>query len=473
MPTWLGSPELVGHVALFRYVLVGLALVWAAAAARAPRWVALLLGLLFAQAAAGFWILGLGRPYGLLEEATATRRAAETAVIAATGRADESFVAGEPLAYRGFVGLVRLGVSADTLAVLPSVLPAVIVPAVGLLVFALWARREDALTAACLWLAFATGDLEAVRGLGLVPGTWARPEAALAIAPLAGLALAAGRMAPPRATALAALIALLSLALPAAGGPLPIADALLLLTLDQGLWLATGVVGLRRAKDAASLGLCIGGATAVLMSAAKASGGALAGLAAFRLGLLLASASALSPLLARAGEAAQRRAARLQGLASARVGLGLFLAAFVPGSFLTWWDPVRTDPVAAASQEPISPALGPVMRFIREATPRDAVFVASADYAPAVAVLGGRRVLRAPSVLLTADDGRRLRAEGAILAGRPTPPGGDDHGARFVLLARGDFKARGIAGPEDLEGRPGYETRYADGAGYRVYEVVR
>ena len=99
--------------------------------------------------------------------------------------------------------------------------------------------------------------------------------------------------------------------------------------------------------------------------------------------------------------------------------------------------------------------------------------VASADYAPALAVFGGRRVLRAPSVLATADDSRRLRAEGAILAGRPIPQGGDGHGARFVLLAPGDFKARGITGPEDLAGRPGFRTLYADPAGYRVYEVVR
>jgi hypothetical protein len=90
-----------------------------------------------------------------------------------------------------------------------------------------------------------------------------------------------------------------------------------------------------------------------------------------------------------------------------------------------------------------------------------------------VAVFGGRRVLRAPSLLVTSDDSSRQRAEGALLLGRPLPPGADAHGARFLLLAPGDFRSRGIARPEDLEGRPGLLTRYADAAGYRVYEVVR
>jgi hypothetical protein len=217
----------------------------------------------------------------------------------------------------------------------------------------------------------------------------------------------------------------------------------------------------------------MGGAVSVVLGAGLGYGGCWAGLALFRLGVLLASALALPPLLRAAGEAVRRAAPRLQGVADERVGLALLLALGIPGSFLAWWDPGRVDPVARLSQEPVSPALAPVMRFIRESTPREAVFVASPDYAPALAVFGARRVLRAPSVLVTADDERRLRAEGAILAGRPIPPGGDGYGARFVLLAPGDFKARGITGPEDLAGRPGFRVLYADGVGYRVYEVVR
>lgn len=468
-----GFADLTGYVASLRYALVVLALLWAAAVARAPRFVALVMGLIFAFVATGFWIVGLRRPYGLLEDAAVTRRAAEVAVAAATGRSDESFVAGEPLGHRGFVALLKAGLSVDTLAALPSVMPAVAVAGIGLLVFGLWARRDEALIGACLWLALATGDLDAARGLGFVPGTWRYPEQAIVVVSVAVLALVVARLPRPSGIVAAGLVSLWCLALPASASAPNVADALLMLTLDQGLWLLLAAVGLLRATDAASLGLCIGGAVSVMIGAALGRGGCSAGLALFRLGVLLASALALPPLLRAAGEAVRRAAPRLQDIADERVGLALLLALSVPGSFLAWWDPVRVDPVARLSQEPISPALAPVMRFIRESTPRDAVFVASSDYAPALAVFGARRVLRAPSVLVTADDGRRLRAEGAILAGRPIPPGGDGYGARFVLLAPGDFKARGITGPEDLAGRPGFRMLYADAAGYRVYEVVR
>jgi hypothetical protein len=333
----------------------------------------------------------------------------------------------------------------------------------------LWRRRDEALAAASLWLAFGTGDLDAARGMGVVPAAWAHPEEALLAVALAALALAAGRLPLRFGAPLAAACALFGLLAPVpASRPTPV-GSLLLLTLDQGLWLGLGAFGLLRARDAASRGLVAGGALAVLASAAAGAGGAFAGHALFRVGLLLASASAIGALATRVPALAER----FPNLPAPRAALGLLLALLAPGSFLLWWDPPRMDPLARASQEPISPALAPLMAFIRDATPRDAVFVASPDYAPAVAVFGGRRVLRAPSVLLTADDSRRQRAEGALLLGRPLPPGADDHGARFLLLAPGDFRARGIARPEDLEGRPGLVTRYADAAGYRVYEVVR
>lgn len=470
-PDWFGSPDLIGHVALVRWALVGTALLWAATVARAPRLLALLVGVLFVFVAAGFWTFGLGRPYGLLEDAAATRRAAEVSVAAATGRADESFVAGEPIASGAFIGLLKTGLSPETLKVLPSLMPALTVGAVGLLVFALWARRGEALAGACLWLAFCTGDLESARGLGVLPGTWPRPESALALPVLVAAALLAARLPGRFGVAAAALAGLAPLALAAPVPPPGVPDALLLLTLDQMPWIALGALGSLRAPDAASLGLVSGGGLAVLLSAVGATGDAWAAQALFRLGLLLACCS---PALWRPLAAAARALSpRLEDLLPGRLVPALVLATFVPGSFATWWDPVRVDPVAHASQEPISPAIAPLMAFVRERTPRDAVFVASPDYAPALAVFGGRRVLRAPSVFVTADDQRRLRAEGAILAGRPIPPGGDGYGARFVLLAPGDFKARGITRPEDLAGRPGFRMLYADGVGYRVYEVVR
>ncbi len=465
MPSWWsGAPAVLDHVALLRYGLTALALLCALAVLRGRRGSALAAGLAFALAATGFWAVSLARPYGLLADGALTRRAAEAAVSAAGGRPQESFVAGEASAY----GCWSRGASPETLLVLSSAAPVICHAAIGLLVFALWRRRDEALIAACLWLAFGTGDLDAVRGLGVVSGAWTHPEEALLAVGLAALGLAAGRLPLRLGAALAAVVALAGLLAPAPPDRLAAADAVLLLTLDQGVWLALGAWGLRRAPDGAACGLVAGGAIAVLIAAGAGGGGAFAGAALYRLGLLLASASALAalpplPALAR----------RFPGVPQARAALAVLLALLAPGSFLLWWDPPRIDPVARASQDPISPALAPLMAFIRDGTPKDAVFVASPDYAPAVAVFGGRRVLRAPSLLLTADDSRRQRAEGALLLGRPLPPGADDHGARFLLLAPGDFRSRGIVRPEDLEGRPGLVTRYADAAGYRVYEVVR
>ena len=61
------------------------------------------------------------------------------------------------------------------------------------------------------------------------------------------------------------------------------------------------------------------------------------------------------------------------------------------------------------------------MRWIGENTPRDAAIVADEDYAPAVAILAGRRLLRAPSLVAPPDDERRLRLQRALFEGHPPP----------------------------------------------------
>ena len=75
---WLGVPagvpDLMRHLAAFRWLLV--ALLVAAAALLAFRRLRAAAGtaLVFALAAVLFWILYLGRPYGLLFDAGTTRR---------------------------------------------------------------------------------------------------------------------------------------------------------------------------------------------------------------------------------------------------------------------------------------------------------------------------------------------------------------------------------------------------------------
>ncbi len=464
----------VEAIAWWRYALLFLSLAWAFASLSswsgrgAPA-----LGLCFVAVATAPFGLGLARPWGLFEDAAATRRIGEIQVAAASGTPG-SAVAGEPSEHASASWQLRAGVSPDALVALGRFAPGIAVAALGLVVLAFWAGREAAAVAAILVWLVSTGDLDAVRGAGLLPGVWARPEACLGLPVLVALTLLAARL--PSALRFVALavpwLALGFVALPLERTG---ADRFLLLTLDASPWILLSAFGLRRVRDLASLALVAGGAGIVVLSAAPGSGADLViGHALYRVGLLLSAAPALAPLLIRAGAALiERRPIFLAGRAPSSVGLAVLIAALAPTSFLAWWDPSRTDPIYRLSLDPVSPTLGPVMAFIRSETPRGAVFVASADYAPVVAVFGARRVLRAPSLLTTVDDARRQRAERAILEGRPVPLGADAHEARFVLIAPGDFRAHGIARPEDLEGRPGLERRYADAAGYRVYEYSR
>src|SRR6185503_10710138 len=110
---------------------------------------------------------------------------------------------------------------------------------VAVLVYAAFPDREQAPLAASLWLAFSTGDLETLRGVGILPGLWSHPWSALAVMGLALLALvpvaAVWRM------VLVAAAGLLLLRGPVTGAPplrLGVAETGLLLTLDQGPWLA-------------------------------------------------------------------------------------------------------------------------------------------------------------------------------------------------------------------------------------------
>jgi hypothetical protein len=112
------------------------------------------------------------------------------------------------------------------------------------------------------------------------------------------------------------------------------------------------------------------------------------------------------------------------------------------------------------------------MDWIRGHTPPSSVFLASPEYAPSVAVLGGRRLLRAPTLALAADEVRRERVEDKVLSGREPGRLGERYGLTHVFIAPGDFLSYGIRSPEDLERRPRFRLLYADTAGFRVYAIA-
>jgi len=472
----IGLPEPldpVGHLAWARYLLVSMSVLWAASVARTRRSGALLAGLAFFGTAVGFWLLTFGRPYGLFVDPDATRRAAEVAVVATAG-GPEGVLAAGPAASWTWALAGRSGLPRPFLLLVPTLLPLLLVPAVSVLLLTLWTDRTRAPVAALLWLAFSTGDLDALEGGGVVNGAWSHPEQALLFLPVVAAALLVGRWAGnTRAGAvLAGLPVAAFLAAPAAETAMLPAEVVLRLTVAQGLWLPLGVVGLVRSCDAATRALVMGGLLAAVVSAAGAPLEFWGGHASFRLGLLLAASGPVLEAAARAGEWLSRASARLAG-PSSQVGLAAVLVAVLPGSFLAWWDPLRGDPVAAASVDPLSPVVRRAADWIRRETPPESVFVASSEYAAHVAVLGGRRLLRAPGLLAPSDDTARRRAERLVLSGRDAEPLGSRYRLTHVFVAPGDFRDRGIARPEDLDSNPCLRLRYADEEGLRVYEIVR
>jgi len=468
-----GVPDLLAEVAALRYVLVLLAMAWALLVARTRPWLGLLAGIVFFVIATGFWVAGLGRPYGLLTDPAATRRAAEVTVAGATGGSEGFLVNTEPPGW-GAVRLARLGVPPSWLLLAPSFLPLLVPPLVALLVHAWGHPREDAARAALLWLAFGTGHLDAVRGLGLLPELWARPAGAvLFVAAVAALLLAWRWERVRRMWPLAAgLLVLAVTSVPAQPPPGPGA-AVLALTLDQSLWLWIGAYGLARGAAGPARALAAAGAATVLLAAAVPAWGldAWTGHALYRLGLFLAAAGPAGALCGRLGEWLRGGRAWLD-VPAERLGLAAVLAAGVPGAFVTWWDPLVMDPVVEESRSVLPAPLTAAADWIRRETPPQAVFVAGPDHAPAVAALGGRRVLRAPTLTTPSDEGERRRLEQRLLEGQTPRRALIRYGITHLFVAPGDNADRGFASPEALASAPYLRLRYRDAKGYRVYEVL-
>jgi hypothetical protein len=466
-----GVPDPVAHLAVFRYVICGLALAWAAVVwkARRPWWTAA--GTAWVVAAVGFWTLSLGRPYGLLEDREITVRSARIAVVGYAG-GQEGVLSGEDLPASPWTALAARGVPPRFLQMLPTFLPLLALPLLGPIVHVLWGRRPIAAHAALLWLSFATGELEALRDVGLAGGLWSRPEVALALPVLvaAVLGLSRPRLGGRAWPLIAAAAAAVAMACPVGPPRLAFPSALMLLTLDQGPWLYLGAYGLVRRGDPASRALAAAGALLVLAHAACGQVDALAAHALYRLGLLLGAAPVVADLCERAG---RWMASRRLGLEPSAAGTAALVALLVPGSFLAWWDPTRIDPIAGASVPTLAGPLYEVTDWIRNETPPPAVVLASEDYAPAVAALAGRRVLRAPTLSQPSDEWRRLRAQAAVLEGRDPRKHVARYGVTYVLIAPSEFAEHGLTTPGDLAALDHFGLRYQHPEGYRVYEIVR
>jgi hypothetical protein len=476
-----GVPDPVWHIAFWRDLLVVLALAAAAGEARGRRTLALGIATGFAVLAVGFWAAALGRPYAVLSDPGTTRWAADVAVAGWAGGTD-GFVVGEPSLAGGWGGLARR-LRPDLVLLMPTLLPLLVIPATAALIAALGPRPHSTQPptpmvagdlAAILWVAAGTGTLEMLRGLGFLPGLWARPGPAVLWMATVAFLLAAARTRSRAAPVVAAVLAAaIWIAVGSRGPEVRLADALLALTFDQHILLVAGLLGLRRTRDSAAGALVSVGAVLVLIRALAGIGDAWAGLALYRLGLLLGAAAWLDAFAAALPVSERvRRMSERAGAVPARLPVALVVMVTMAGGVLAWWDPPRTDPVAKASMEPIPPTLAEAMDWMRAHTDAQASVLAPDDYAAAVAVLGGRRVLRAPSLVVPVDDERRLRLERGLFAGQPPAALLQRYGVRYVFLAPGQFREYGIEQPEDLERTGIARTIYANEKGMRLYEIA-
>jgi hypothetical protein len=278
-----------------------------------------------------------------------------------------------------------------------------------------------------------------------------------------------------------AAIAAAWILVPSMGADHGLAATLLLLTFDQGVWLWPGLWGLVRGERPLPRALCAAGAALSLLAGAGLPVDPWGAHALYRIGLLLAAATALGELLSVAGPPLALRVAALSARwpAIARtlgatsppaLAAGVLLLATVPTSFLVQWNARRHDAVYEASLSPLSPPVVAAMTWIREHTDKDATFVAGQAYAVAIPTLGERRVLRAPGFPTPGGERGRTRLEGGILHGRDVVDWVRMYRVRYVFVSPSDFMERNLERPEDV-GQTGLRLVYENGEGMRIYEV--
>ena len=107
--------------------------------------------------------------------------------------------------------------------------------------------------------------------------------------------------------------------------------------------------------------------------------------------------------------------------------------------------------------------------WIREHTSPDAVFLASPDYASAVATLAGRRVFRAPNLASVPATARRPAIERRLLWKGLERRAAERLGLTHVFAGPGDWSGHRPWLP--LQQSSALRTLHSDRWGFRVYEI--
>lgn len=240
-------------------------------------------------------------------------------------------------------------------------------------------------------------------------------------------------------------------------------------TLDLGLLFVLGVIGAlilwrrRASRDRMLLGLLLATAAIVLLSFPAA----FVGIAPEpdELHYFLRFVVALC-----AGVALAAGAREIEKALSLRSGQGhaLVLALLVPLSLPIYWDPPSMDRYFALSRQRLRPKVLAYAQFVRERTPKDAVFVAGKQAASWIPALTGRRVVLAEGGMLKPPDERERKAiERTLLLSDDLAKireAATRYGVTYVAIDDALVQEYGVTGSFDLARAPAFKTVFANSA---------
>ena len=149
---------------------------------------------------------------------------------------------------------------------------------------------------------------------------------------------------------------------------------------------------------------------------------------------------------------------RVAGMAAA-LSLTLLLPSLLPA----WWDPSLMDQYFVAARKPVPDWISEPTRFIRNQTPKEAVFAGNRNYARWIAAYGARRVLIANSMNNPGDTARRNDIEAAALGDGTKAllrEGRDRYALQYVVMTSDRLEQAPALTLDELERKPHLRVVY-------------
>jgi hypothetical protein len=145
---------------------------------------------------------------------------------------------------------------------------------------------------------------------------------------------------------------------------------------------------------------------------------------------------------------------------------GTALAACLPISFVIYFDPPGMDRYFSLARNPVKPRILSYARWVRENTPRTAIFLGGETSAAWIPALAGRQVLLAPGgALIPGDVADRKQVERILLTERDPDlvrRAAARYGVTHLALDETLLPAYGAKTFYELARSPAFETLYAD-----------